>query len=416
MRARDEFYRVLADDLTLYGNRSVLYEYLETEQEKRAAGGEKNLEKARSYQLRIRYYRRQLKEGAISPENYLKELLEVLIQKPQFAKSPGKRNLKRDGERIVGYISEDPEPLIRELLRPVLAGAGSEERDGYMQEIRQVYGILDGRKGSAYKRMQAQLKGEGVLEPPYEKLMIVTDAVLDVALAYDIKEFFFDTAVEKQRDYTVVKRQKEAGEKAGGGRAERTDKSLKLMESYCLKRGKSLFGEGVGKESGDMECDRLYRSLRERENEEVFVPLVIDPQTGCSICLIGRAYFEEGDTPGSVWHRDLKESCAYGVLFFDNDFGEDIKTGYHISNSFGEFPNYNAARFEGEWCYEQMRQEAGEVFRESNGAMPAGIPEIFRRYFLEDTDREEEEIRREIRVQTEEQERMLREEEKDAAT
>ena len=416
MRARDEFYRVLADDLTLYGNRSVLYEYLEAEQEKRAAGGEKNPEKARSYQLRIRYYRRQLKEGAISPENYLKELLEVLIQKPQFAKSPGKRNQSRDGERILGYISEDPEPLIRELLRPVLAGPGAEERDGYMQEIRQVYGILDSRKGPAYKKMQAQLEDEGVLEPPYEKLMIVTDAVLDVALAYDIKEFFFDTAVEKQREYTVVKRQKEAGEKTGGGRAERTDKSLKLMESYCLKRGKSLFGEGAGKEPGDIECDRLYRSLRERENEEVFVPLVIDPQTGCSICLIGRAYFEEGDTPGSVRHRDQKESCAYGVLFFDNDFGEDIKTGYHISNRFGEFPNYNAARFEGEWCYEQMRQEAGEVFRESNGTMPAGIPEIFRRYFLEDTDQEEEEIRREIRVQIKEQERMLREEEKSAVT
>lgn len=416
MRARDEFYRVLADDLTLYGNRSVLYEYLEAEQEKRAAGGEKNPEKARSYQLRIRYYRRQLKEGAISPENYLKELLEVLIQKPQFAKSPGKRNQSRDGERILGYISEDPEPLIRELLRPVLAGPGAEERDGYMQEIRQVYGILDSREGPAYKKMQAQLEDEGVLEPPYEKLMIVTAAVLDVALAYDIKEFFFDTAVEKQREYTVVKRQKEAGEKTGGGRAERTDKSLKLMESYCLKRGKSLFGEGAGKEPGDIECDRLYRSLRERENEEVFVPLVIDPQTGCSICLIGRAYFEEGDTPGSVRHRDQKESCAYGVLFFDNDFGEDIKTGYHISNRFGEFPNYNAARFEGEWCYEQMRQEAGEVFRESNGTMPAGIPEIFRRYFLEDTDQEEEEIRREIRVQIKEQERMLREEEKSAVT
>ncbi len=89
MRARDEFYRALADDLTLYGNKSVLYEYLEAEQEKRAAGGEKNPEKARSYQLRVRYYRKQLKEGAISPESYLKELFEVLVQKPQFAKSSG---------------------------------------------------------------------------------------------------------------------------------------------------------------------------------------------------------------------------------------------------------------------------------------------------------------------------------------
>ena len=41
----------------------------------------------------------------------------------------------------------------------------------------------------------------------------------------------------------------------------------------------SLFGMGSGKEPGDMECDRLYRSLLERGNEEVFVPLVIDQQT-----------------------------------------------------------------------------------------------------------------------------------------
>ncbi len=272
--------------------------------------------------------------------------------------------------------------------------------------------MLDSKKGPAYKKMQARLKEEGFWEPPYKKLMTVTDAVLDVALAYDIKEFFFDTAVEKQREYTVVKRQKAAGERAGRGRAERTDKSLKLMESYCLKRGKSLFGTGGGKEPGDVECDRLYRSLREGGNEEVFVPLVIDPQTGCSICLIGRAYFGEEDTSGAMRSQDGKESCAYGVLFFDNDFGEDIRAGYHISNGFGEFPNFNAARFDGDWCYEQMRQEAEEVFREINGTMPAEIPEIFRRYFMEDADQEGEEIRKEIRMQTEEQERKLREEEK----
>lgn len=410
MRARDEFYRALADDLTLYGNRSVLYEYLETEQEKRAAGEEKNPGKARSYQLRVRYHRRRLKEGALSPEDYLKELFEVLSQKPQFAKSAGKRNANREGERVVGYMSGDPEPLIREVLQAALDGQGAERKDDYMQDIRQVWDVLNGEKGAVYKKMRSNLAEEGFLEPPYKKLMAMTDAVLDVALAYDIKEFFFDTAVERQRDYAVVKRQKAAGEGAGRGRAERTDKSLKLMESYCLKRGKSLFGTGGGKEPGDMECDRLYRSLLERGNEEVFVPLVIDQQTGCSICLIGRAYFEESGAAGSGRHRGEEESCAYGVLFFDNDYGEEIKAGYHISNEFGKFPNFNAARFEGDWSYEQMRQEAEEAFKESNGAMPTGTPEIFRRYFLEAEDQETEEIREEIRRQTAEQERKLRRE------
>lgn len=57
-----------------------------------------------------------------------------------------------------------------------------------------------------------------------------------------------------------------------------------------------------------------------------------------------------------------------------------------------------------------MRQEAEEAFKESNGAMPTGTPEIFRRYFLEAEDQETEEIREEIRRQTAEQERKLRRE------
>lgn len=402
MRARDEFYRVMADDLTNYGRESVLYQYLAEEQEKKAAGdGKKDRGESRGYQLWIRYYRRQLKAGEISPEDYLRLLLEVLLKKTQFARICGKLGEKYDGKRVVGYTSEDPEPLLQGMLEIVLGKRESAKKGDYMRDIRRAYDMLVGEE-SARINMLERLNREGFFEPPYGKLMKMTDAVLDVAVAYNIKEFFFDTAVEKQADYAVVKRPGASEAKEGGSRAERVDKSLKLIESYCEKRGKSLFGTGDRKDPGDIECEKLYRGLLEEGNEEVFVPLTIDRATGCGIYLIGKTYFEGSDT------EESEDCCAYGVLYFDDDYGEGIKTGYHISNRFGEFQNYNEARFDGDWSYEKMRQDAEAAFQELNGAMPDGVPQIFRRYF--EGEREETEaLREEVREQTERQERELRE-------
>ena len=46
-------------------------------------------------------------------------------------------------------------------------------------------------------------------------------------------------------------------------------------------------------------------------------------------------------------------------MFFDNDSGEEIRTGYHINNGIEEFSSYNEARFSGDWCYEKARQDEG---------------------------------------------------------
>ncbi len=400
MDARDEFYTVLADDLTLYGKRSVLYQYLEEEQEKRAlCGEEKEPGKARSYQLRIRYYRKQLKAGTISPEEYLKQLLETLVQKPQFGKTCGKPKKGLESSRVIGYSSQDPQPLLKKMADIVFAHEDTKEKKTSDQKIKAACALLLQEEGAEYKKAMERLRGSGFWTPPYRKLMAITDAVLDVAVAYDIKEFFFGTVVEKKDSYAVRKRQKPAGRGSGGSRAKRTDKSLKLMDAYCRKRGKTLFGrcaEGTGI-PGDMDCDALYWKLLKEKNEKVFVPLLIDPVTGCGIYIIGKSYFEGEYTGGREKYKRIKESCAYGVLYFDNDYGEGIKAGYHIYNEFGEFPDYNAARFDGDWSYEKIRQDMEESIKELNAKMPAGAPEIFRRYFADDTDEEAEIYAQEIR-------------------
>lgn len=241
----------------------------------------------------------------------------------------------------------------------------------------------------------------------------MTDAVLDVAVAYDIREFFFDTAVERQEGYSVVKRQRAREGEGSSFRAERTDKSLKLIDDYCRKKGKTLFGFGQagGAEPKDMACDALYQKLLEGGNEEVFVPLLVDRATGCGIYLLGRAYFEES-CGASGRRRAMEDSCAYGVMFLDNDYGEGIRTGYHINNEFGEFPDYNSARFKGDWSYEKARQEAEDTIREINGKVPDGVPEEFRIYFEGDTEAEEEELREEIRRELAGREKELKERKK----
>lgn len=412
MNARDEFYRVLGDDLTLYGNKSVLYQYLDGEQEKRAAGGDKeDPGKARSYQLRIRFYRNQLKSGELSPEEYWKLLLEILVQKPQFGKRCGKPEKSLESKRMIGYTSKDPQPLLREMTDIALGEEKPMKKAGGARNVKKVYDILSAGCGEAYRNAAERMEKQGFWQPPYAKLMKLTDAVLDVAVAYDIREFFFDTAVERQEGYSVVKRQKERGNGGSSSRAERTDKSLKLIDDYCRKKGKTLFGSGSagGAEPKDMMCDALYRKLLEGGNEEVFVPLLVDGTTGCGIYLLGRAYFEESCGVAQGKRRAIGNSCAYGVMFLDNDYGEGIKTGYHINNEFGEFPDYNSARFKGDWSYEKARQEAEDMIREINGKVPEGAPEEFRKYFEGDTDAEAEELRKEIRRELACRERALKE-------
>lgn len=411
MNARDEFYRVLGDDLTLYGNKSVLYQYLDGEQEKRASSGDgRDPGKSRSYQLRIRFYRNELRAGELSPEEYWKLLLEILIQKPQFGKRCGKQEKSLESKRMIGYSSEDPQPLLSEITGIALGEEKTEKRTGLAQNMKKVYDILSAGCGEAYRNVTERMEKQGFWQPPYAKLMKLTDAVLDVAVAYDIREFFFDTAVERQEGYSVVKRRRERESEGISSRAERTDKSLKLIDDYCRKKGKTLFGSGQagGAEPKDMVCDALYRKLLEGGNEEVFVPLLVDRTTGCGIYLLGRAYFEE-NCGARGKRRAVQNSCAYGVMFLDNDYGEGIKTGYHINNEFGEFPDYNSARFKGDWSYEKARQDAEDTIRETNGKVPDSVPVEFRKYFEDDTDAEAEELREEIRRELTVRERELKE-------
>lgn len=413
MDARDEFYRTLGEDLTLYGKKSVLYQYLEREQERKAAEGEPGeLEKARSFQLRIRYYRRQLKSGALFPETYLKLLLGVLLQKPQFCKPCGKTEKGLESRRVVGYGSEDPRPLLQRLLLTAFGQEAAKDRGHPLPELRLAYEILDAGEGAKYEKMIGRLEERGILKLPCTELQALTDAVLDVALAYDIREFFFGTVVEQMEGYSVSKRKKKPGGSAERSRAVRTDKSLKLLDFYCREKGKTLFGAGADNAApGDMECDALYRELLKSGNEKVFVPLLMDPATGCGICIIGKAYFM-GNYSEEPWkYRKITNCCAYGVLFLNDDYGYDVRMGYDIGNEFGQFPDFNSARFDGDLCYEKVRLEAEESIREANGKLPQGVSMKFRRYFSEEREPEEENDRQEILQAVADCERELRESE-----
>lgn len=410
MSVRDDFYMVLSEDLTKKGRHSVLYRYLDEEQEQRLVREEGKAAVARSYQLRIRYYRKEFAEGRATPEEYTRQLLNILLQKTKFCKPCGKTEKDLGSRRKIGYDSKDPEPLLCELLHTALGRELPSGKTCTVLEMKKVYDILCAKTGEEYLAAIGQLQEKGFYEAPFKKLMHLTDAVLDVAVAYDIREFFYGTVVETLEDYTVRKRQKKAEESPAGTRPERIDKSLRLMDYYCRMRGKSLFGarETAGGAPSDRDCDALYARLLESKNDKVFVPLLIDRETGCGIYILGRAYFQGEYTKDTVRYCSLQESCAYGVLSFDNDYGQEIRTGYHINNRFGEFLSYNAARFSGDWSYEKARQDTADMMKELNGEMSSGIADIFGKYFIEDIDRETEGYRWEIREAVEKCEKALR--------
>ena len=409
MNARDEFYVTLGENLTQKGRQSVLYRYLEEEQERKAANADpKTIDNARSYQLRLRYYRSRLREGELSPEEYIGRLLALLLQKPKFCKQCGKPEKSLESRKRIGYQSMNPEPYLEELLDTVLGYDRTEGNDNKTQDMQRAAALLNAKDTAAATR----LREAHFPEEPYTKLMLLTDAVLDVAVAYDIKEFFFGTVVETLEEYPVSKRQKSPDKTLTGSRPERTDKSLKLIEYYCRKEGKTLFGSGadVIREVHDTECDALYRKLLESGNEQVFVPLLVDGETGCGIYIIGRSYFEGSeDLQGLAKEKD--KCCAYGVIFFDNDSGEGVRSGYHINNPFCEFSCFNEARFRGDWSYEQARQDAIDMMREINGKMPEGVSDAFRKYFEEVEDRQQAQDEQEIRRAVAGYEKAFREKE-----
>ncbi len=399
MSVKDDFYLALSEDLTKKGTQSVLYRYLDEEQEQRAVREEKKAAFARSYQLRIRYYRKRLMEGSITPEEYVKQLFGLLLQKPKFCKQCGKTQEFFENGRKVGYDSKDPEPLLWELLHTALGEEPFAGKTSVAWGMKRIYDILKAGEGREYFEVVGRLQEKDYWKAPFRKLMELTDAVLDVAIACDIREFFYGTVVETLEDYSVKKRQKKTEGSPAGTRPERIDKSLKLIDYYCMMKGKRLFGAGETADGvpGDRECDALYARLLESKNEQVFVPLLIDRETGCGIYIIGRAYFEGEYAQDSLRYRRLQESCAYSVLSFDDDCGQEIRTGYHINNRFGEFSSYNAARFLGDWSYEKARQDTADMIKELNGEMPSGIADIFGKYFAKETDQEAEDYRREIK-------------------
>lgn len=411
MSVRDDFYRVLCEDLTNKGRQSVLYRYLDEEQEQRLAREEGKAAVARSYQLRIRYYRKSFAEGRMTAEDFVKELLGLLLQQPKYGKRCRKTEKDPGSGRKLGYGSKDPEPLLCGLLHTALGKELSAGKACIARDMEKVYAILDTGTGQEYSAVTGRLREKGFYDPPFRQLMRLTDAVLDVTIAYDIREFFYGTVVETLEDYTVKKRQKKTDGNSAGARPERIDKSLKLLDYYCKMRSKSLFGAGetAGGTPSDRECDILYARLLEQKNDKVFVPLLIDRETGCGIYIIGKSYFEAEYTKNFGREQETSESCTYGVLFFDNDYGQEIKTGYHIYNGFGEFPSYNAARFSGDWSYEKARQDTADMIKELNGEMPSGIADIFGKYFAKETDWETEEYRREIKEAVAKCEKTFRE-------
>lgn len=409
MNARDEFYIILSDDLTRKGNKSVLYRFLDEEQERKAdKENEANINGVRSFQIRIRFYRKQLKMGEITVEEYLKHFCSVLFQNPKYCKSCGKPEKSFNNSRRIGYCSKNPEPLLKELLDAALGDDWLKNENSITQGIKKLCMILNAKDSAEYRNTVEGLSRGKFLDGNFSKIMLITDAVLDVVIAYDIKEFFYGTAVEALDEYVITKRRKNSDKTISGGRPERIDKSLRLIDFYCRQEGKTLFGTENKDAPGDEECDLLYRKLLASENERVFIPLLVDNVTGCGIYIIGKAYFESEYADDLNQYGKIKKTCAYGVMFFDNDSGEEIRTGYHIYNRIEDFSSYNEVRFSGNWCYEKARQDASDIMKESNGKMPDGMSETFRKYFEAEADLESEILKQEVRKDVSDCEKELR--------
>lgn len=387
MGAREEFYLKLNEDLILNRKASVLYEYIEEEQEARAGKGD--LSDARSYQLRIRYQRKRYRNEEITPLEYLVEILDILNQSPKLCRRCGKETswvkefqaFEQSGvaesRRQTEYVSDNPEQDIRELLKAVYEELPSEM--DIQQTLKELLETLQSPGNNSYRKAIEGLEEGGYLCPNSTKVEKLVNTVLDVAVAYDVREFFSGIDL----DGSKVKRSK----KGAGKRAERVDKTLYLLDKYCKRKGISLFQPTATSRASAMEYNTLLEVMDEEGDRDLFLPVYVDADTGCGIYILGLNHFDiyeqhqihqKGKRAAKMRKEEYRDrNCIFVVTDYEPDKRAKASLQYveqYVYNSDNTYMDYVGAREDLKLARNVALDEMREIF---NGS---GIPEFIRHY------------------------------------
>lgn len=377
--AKDTFYRRLQHDYRLLGTDSVIYRFIQEEQERlyRQFRPGSSVKKGSSL-IQLRLHFDALAAGRETPVEYIANLLRILSGRPVLYQD---------------CAGTDPRGLLA-----TLAATGLRDGDEavsvhgsrrHMQEcLSELVRRFDRQDADVYRRYAES----NYAQPPYEALRELTHAILRCAAHVEVKAFFYDAGyplndnsygnIPEKNGGRKPRRQSAGGDNAatdaGRGRKPRVDKTLSLLDAYCAAGHLSLFHSGA--EASLEDCKRLYELLVQGDNEKVLVPLRVDSRTGCALYIVGRNFYANmyagiETMKRAKNYRNSHNACAYGILQLDSTT-DDLPLGYTLSDWFDAYTSLEEAIVQ----YENVCIDTLAEIREDNEELPPGSPAVFAIY------------------------------------
>lgn len=390
--AKDTFYHKLQNDYRVLGTDSVIYHFIQEEQE-RLYQQYKNGSPAKkgSNLIQLRFHFDALTAGKESPMEYIVNLLHILNSRPILYQNDTERNAL---ELLIpfastGLGSQDIDTSGRNLSENATSSGISKRQ--LQERLIELARRFDQKLPDIYRNFAGSI----YTQEPYHALEDITRALCSNAIHVEVKAFFYDAGYRlNDKSYGYI-RESDADEnhqcrkrvcdskvkKTGQGRKPRIDKTLSLLDAYCQSNRLSLFHSGPNVSLED--CRKLFALLSNEGNRDVLVPLLVDSRTGCALYIVGKNFYADfyAHCGTADMIRDFQRSdtsCAYGILRFTrNSPSGDFVLGYTLSDWFDEYVSLEEAIVQYENECSSVLLEISETY---NQTFPPGCPEIFQIY------------------------------------
>lgn len=391
--AKDAFYHKLQNDYRLLGTDSVIYRFIQEEQERlyqQFKNGSPAQKGSSLIQLRLHFD--ALTAGEESPMEYIENLLHILSSRPILYQN----STETDALELlvpfaaIGLGNNQSMNITKRNLPGNATSCGISKRQlqEYLAELARWF---DQKLPDIYQNYARSI----YTQKPYHALGDITHAICSNAIHVEVKAFFYDAGYRlNDKSYGYI-RESDAVEnhqcqkrvcdskvkKTGHRRSPRVDKTLSLLDAYCKSNKLSLFHSGPSASLED--CRKLFALLSNGENRDVLVPLYVDSRTGCALYIVGKNlyadFYRHCGTADMV--RDYQRSgsaCAYGILRFTKDSPSgDFVLGYTLSDWFDEYASLEEAIAEYESECSNILVEISENY---NQTLPSGSPDVFQAY------------------------------------
>lgn len=361
---KKDYYNQLRQDYYKEGENSFVFRYLE-----------KNPRSDTCFRMVLGQKWKELKAGKISCLDYVEYMIDKLSKTPKLYQEG------RDYKLILPLLyygiglSEEEYRIL--------------ESTGRKKDIQEKLLVLE-------KQMHApdEAAKERLSKVPLEELECMTRRLELVSLQVEVRNFFYEiglpiTDANKQQREDVAKRKAER----------KKDPSLNMLDVYCAQRNLSLFVQSErAQQDNGADYDTFFQKLVNAGNAGVLIPLMIDPQSGAALFIIGRQYIH--DFQYVVQKKENKKyenyCCSYGVLELNTEGSSAEVSGKYQEQIFYHVVNYLFDYSQAREEYEIVRRTNLVSIRRYNSSLGRmEHPKPLDIYFAEDREREEMEERHE---------------------